>query len=612
MSTTQRTRLVNPRLGTYFGIFVSTIVSLVLIAAIVEQLGAPEIALRWIMLCVPLAMFMAIGVSAHTQEPHDFFAAGRRVPAFFSGLGIAATALGSAGIVCFTGLLLINGIDAWSLANGVVAGFVVCSVMVAPYVRKFGCYTLPSFLGRRFDSRLLRIVSAAVLCAPLMLIIIAEIKIGLSAGAWLTGTGEALIAALFAITLITATAPGGLRSVSWSGAAAAITLLIAIMIPAAIVATDATNLPLAQFSHGPVLRAIGRLEQAQAVPIPILTPLVFDLAGQGLEPLTRRMAHPFGSLGPASFVLLSLTIMMGIAVAPWLMPRIGATPGIYEARKSLGWAVFAFGAVILTASAIAVFERDFIMGQLVGSSTVALPDWFKTALAAGHVNVDGRLPQPPLSAFSIKRDSALFLIPAMAQFPPVLSYFLLAGGVAAAFAGASAAIFALSTIIAEDGINGGRWDAPSALSRLVITRLAIVGTSLLCATLAVYLPTDPLFLVIWAVGISGAALFPAVVLSIWWKQFNSAGALAAVIVGFACAIGGILAGRANWIGIPHEIISFFAAGAGFIAAIVGTRLGAAPSRQVLELVRDTRVPGGETVYDREQRLIRLKQRQRPT
>ncbi len=611
MSTTQRNRLVNPRLGTYFGIFVSAFVSLLLIAVIAEQLGVPDVALRWSMLLAPLGLYAAIGIAAHTQEVPDFFAAGRRVPAFFTGLALAVTAIGGVGFVSMTGLLLINGSDALCIVNGVVAGFVVCSVGVAPYIRKFGCYSVPSYLGRRFDSRLLRVVTATILCAPLLLFIIAELKIGLIAASWLTGASERAMAILFAVTIVSAIGLGGMRSLSWSGTAAALAVIIAIIVPAAVAALEFTNLPIGQFTHGPVLRAIGKLEHTQGIPVPILSPFVFDFAGTGFEPLTRRISAPFSSLGSASYVLTSLMLMMGVAIAPWLLPRIGATPGVFDARKSLGWAVFAYGGLMLTLAAVAVFERSIVMKELVGQSTGTLPQWFSSLVAAGHAAVDGRLPNLPLSSFAFKRDAALFTLPIFNEYPAALLYLSLAGGVAAAFASASATIFALGSIIAEDGFNGGHWEAPSATPRLLVARAAIVFTAIIGAALAVALPGDPLMLVLWALGLCGAAIFPVVMLSIWWKRINAWGALACVIVGFVVAFGGILAAQANWLGIPSALVSIFAIPAGLLAAAIGTRIGPAPSRQVLELVRDIRVPGGETVYDREQRLLRLKQRQRP-
>jgi cation/acetate symporter len=611
MSATQRTRLVNPRLGTYFGIFVSAFVALLLLAVIGEQLGIPDAALRWGVLVVPLLLYAVVGVVAQTQDAADFFVAGRRVPAFFTGLGLGATALGGVGVVSVTGALMLNGIDAWCIVNGVVSGFVVCAVLIAPYLRKFGSYTLPGYLGRRFESRLVRVVAASLLSVPLLLIIIAEFKIGMAAAAWLSGASERSMATLLGVAVIATIGLGGMRSLTWSGTAAALALIIALVVPVAIVATEVTNFPLAQLSHGPTLRAVERMESARNIPIPDLSLFHFELAGTALEPLQRRMSRPFGSLGLASYIMTALTLTMGIAVAPWLIPRIGATPGVYETRKSMGWAVFTFGMLALTASAIAVFQREIVMSRLVGQSAAVLPEWFAALAAAGHAAVDGSLRQVPMAGFSFQRDAVLFMLPSAANLPVVLLYLTLAGAVAAAFAAICASVTALGAIIAEDGINGYRWESPPDGQRLMIVRLAMAVSVLLGASLALTLPADPLMLVLWAIGLSAAAAFPVVALSIWWKRINTLGALACMITGFIVAVLGVVAGEANMFGIPSAVAGGLAVPVGILAAIIGTKFGPAPNRQSLELVRDVRVPGGETVYDREQRLLRLKRRQRP-
>lgn len=607
-----RTRRINPRLGTYFGIYVSAFVALALLVAIAEQMSAPDALLRWSMLLGPLAFYVAIAVASHTNQPVDFFAAGRRVPAFFTGLGLGACTLGGVGVVSVTGLLMINGIDAWCIVNGVVAGMVVSAVLVAPYIRKFGSYSLPSYLGRRFDSRLLRLLVAATLSVPLMLLLAAEFKIGIALGARLGEVVPGLIAVVLAAAIAATVMAGGLRSTNWAVNAAAIACVIALVVPVAIVGTELTNFPLAQLSYGPTLRGLGRLEDLRGIPVPLLSPLSYDFAGSGLAPLTRRMAQPFGSLGVASYLLTLLVLMAGVAVAPWVIPRAGATPGIYEARKSLGWAVFVFGAIMLTASAYAVFSRDIVMEQLVGHADSALPDWFQAMVAANDAAVDGRQPQLPMSGFSFRRDALLFMLPKAAHLPDAVSYLLLAGALAAAFCGAATSAQTLATILAEDVVNGGQWEAPSDRPRLLAARIAAAAVIVAGMALALYTHGDPWQLAIWAFGLCAASAFPAVVLSIWWKRMNALGAAASVIVGFSVSVLTIVAGEASWFGVPSEVVSIFAVAAGFLAAAVGTRVGSAPARSILELVRDMRIPGGETVHDREQRLLRLKRLQRPT
>ena len=174
MAFTSSTRLVNPRLGTYFGIFTAALVALVLIALMFEQLGVADGLLRALMFAAPLLLYAAIGFNARAREPHDYFASGRRVPAFFNGLVLGVAALGGAGFLGLTGALFIAGFDALCLSIGWCAGLVFMAVLFAPYVRKFGAYTVPAFLGRRFDSRAVRVVAAAVLCPPILLVLIAE------------------------------------------------------------------------------------------------------------------------------------------------------------------------------------------------------------------------------------------------------------------------------------------------------------------------------------------------------------------------------------------------------------------------------------------------------
>ena len=148
-------------------------------------------------------------------------------------------------------------------------------------------------------------------------------------------------------------------------------LVLALLLPATMIAVALTNLPLPQVSYGSVIRTIGRQEWSHGIPRPILSPMAFGLAGTGFEAVTRHFAAPFGSLGPVSFMLTSLTVMAGVATAPWLLPRTGATPGVYDARKSLGWATVLFGVAMLTMAGVAVFMREFLLDELVGRDLTA-------------------------------------------------------------------------------------------------------------------------------------------------------------------------------------------------------------------------------------------------
>lgn len=609
MPFTSRTRLVNPWLGTYFGIFTSLFVGLVLVVLIFEQLGIATVGLNYAMLIGPIACYLGIGLAGRTAAAPEYFASGRRVPAVFAGVGIAISTGGASLLMVLTGLFFINGFDAWAIALGAISGLLAMSVLVAPFYRKFGAYTVSSFLARRFESRLLRVLATALLVVPMLLIIVAELRLGVFALTWLTGLSAHVVAALMAAAIIATLGLGGMRSLSWSSTAQAIVALLAIIVPVTMVAVLLTNLPLPQFSYGPVLRGIGRFEASQGIPTPILSPMAFGYAGSGIEPLARRFAAPFGSVGAASFVFTTLTIMIGIAASPWLLPRTTTTPSVYETRKSLGWAIVLLGLVALTASAAAVFMRDAVMDTLVGQLRTQLPAWFTGLVSSGLASIDARLPRPPMEAIGFHRDSALFLLPIAYGYPVAFLQLALAGAGAAALAAAGNACNALAATLAEDVIGGLGRLPPSDSVRLTIARACLVAVTCAAALITTSIATDPLKLLLWSLAISASVAFPVVMLSIWWKRINAWGAIASMSTGFGVSIAAILASESAFFGVPSAFSAIFAVPLAFVAAIIVTWLTPPPPRHVLEAVRDLRMPGGETLHDREVRLQRLKQRQ---
>ncbi len=606
-----RKRIANPRLGIYFGIFTSLFTALVLMLLIFEQLGTSDTVLRSLMMGGPLALYAAIGLAAACTDPLDFFASGRRVPAFYNGLLTAVSASGATGLVAVTGLFFLNGFDAWSIVIGFTGGFVVMAVLIAPFLRKFGAFTIPSYLGRRCESRIVRVSAGAMVAVPMLLVIAAEVRMGVFVGTWLTGQSQALVALLIAVTIVLAVILGGMRSVSWANVSESIAVLTALIVPTSIVAAVVTYLPLAQLSHGPVLRQLTRLEARQGLPIPELPPLAFGLAGTELEPVVLRIGNSFGSIGSLSFVLLSLTMMAGVASAPWLLPRAGTTASIYETRKSLGWATFIVGMIMLTGSSVAVFMRDVVMDTLVGHSISQLPEWFRSLEAAGLAAVHGQVPRLPISSFSFSRDAILFALPIASDFPAVLVYLSLAGALAAAVAAASMSSLALGSVLSEDIVNGLKWEPASNRLRLLTARVAVAAAAGVGTWLALMIPADPLDLLFWALALSASGFFPVIVLSIWWKRLNALGAMAGMAAGFGIAVLAIIAGEAALLGLPGALAGVFGIPAGFTAAIGASWLRPSISQNALELVHDMRVPGGETMFDREMRLLRLKQRTRP-
>ena len=610
MTFVPRARLVNPRLGTYFGIFASAFAGLFFMLLILEQLGAADDTLRWAMLVGPLVLYAAIGVASFTRSPLEYFAAGRRVPAVYAGLGLAVTAMGATGLVAFTGLFFLIGFDALCLVFGGLGGFVAMATLLAPFLRKIGTFTVPSYLGRRFESRALRVTAAALLAVPMLLVLAAELRMGAYAAGWLTGRPEGMMIGLLVLALLVALSLGGMRSLAWSSVAQAIAMALALMVPVAIFATITTNLPLPQLTHGPVLRGLVRAEVVQGVPLPVASPLSFGLPGEGLMPIAKRYAAPFGIVGPLAFFFATLTIMAGIAAAPWLLPRVATTPGVYEARKSLGWATLFFGVIMLTISGVAVFMRDVISDMTMATGATKAPEWFAELRALGIADVDQGSTRLAVTSLSFRRDGILFGLPVAGQMPAVLLYLVISSAVAAALAACGAVVTALAQVVAEDIINGLSWEPPSDSVRLGIAQGTLGVTAALGGMVALAAPTDPLRLLLWSLASTASAAFPVLVLSVWWKRINAFGAMAGLIAGFAVAILAILGSEAHRLAVDSALAGAFGIPAGIIATLAVSLATPRPDRSLLDLVHEIRSPGGEIVYDREMRLLRLRKHQR--
>jgi cation/acetate symporter len=608
MAFTSRTRLVNPRLGTYFGIFAAAFASIVLMAMMLEQLSAGDTTVRLVVFAGPIILFTAIGLLSATRETLDYFACGRRVPAFFNGLGLAIAALGGAGFLALTGSFFIIGFDALCLSIGWYAGIVFATMLFAPFFRKVGAFTVPTFLGRRFDSRTVRVVAAAVLAVPLLLLLAAEARFAAYASAWLLGQSERLTAPLVVACATGIVIAGGMRSLTWSGTAQAIAAILALAVPATIVAVMVSNLPLPQMTHGNVLRALSRIEITRNIPIFVAPPFSVDLPADGIEMLSKRMLQAFGSVGSTGFILMSFVMAMGIAASPALLPRSGTTPGVYEARKAGGWAMLVIGLVLLTVPAVAVYLRSMLLDQVVNAPVDRLPVWFQLLQQAGIARVEARGELLALSSIGFERDAVLFALPIAAGLPQVIVYLALAGALAAALAALSASMVAAASILSEDVVHGLPNETATDSARIGTTRVALLGVGFVTAWLAVAVPADPLQLFLWALTFSAATAFPVMVLAVWWKRANAWGALVGMTAGAGVTGFVVLLSEIGAITLPSALAGAIGLPVAVGATLIGSIMTPAPDRHVLDTMRDVRVPGGETLYDREMRLQRLKNR----
>ena len=249
-----------------------------------------------------------------------------------------------------------------------------------------------------------------------------------------------------------------------------------------------------------------------------------------------------------------------------------------------------------------------VFDDLVGRSADQLPAWFTRLRDMGLAGVDDRMPELPLAAFAFARDGVLYAVPQALGFPVVMLYLVLAGAIAAALAAAAATAFTLAAILAEDVLGGLNWEPASDTVRTHTARVMCVVVMALGLLFYALVRADPLELFLSAMALSAASAFPVIALSIWWKRLSVAGAVGGMLTGFGVTVALMLAGAGGVIPIAIPVAGAFAILAATIAAITVSLMTPVPQRAALEAARDMRIPGGETVYDREMRQLHFSQR----
>lgn len=605
-----RARVVNPRLGVYFSIFAALFTALFLLVLIFEQLSFGEAALRTAFFAIPILIYAGIGLSVGSNDTLNYFAAGRRVPATYTGLLLAASALGGTFIVAGTGAFFFAGFDALVILMGTLTGFVVMAVTLAPFYRKFGAFTMPSYLGRRLESRGVRLVAAIVVAVPMLLVLSAELRIGAGVAGRLIPLNPNLIVFALALSAAATTFAGGKRSFTWAGVAQSIALFLALLGVATTVSVIVTNLPIPQLANGPMVRGLVRNETGEGLQFINVWPLAFDLPREGFATLVKPYTQPFGAVGVLGFALGTIAIAAGIATAPWLLPRVAASPSVYEARKALGWATVFSGLALLTVSAVAIFMRDFTLDAVMSERLGPLPKWLYDAAAAQLVSFDQTSTRLGFSGLKFDRDGILFALPIATGLPQAFTYLLLAGALAGSLVAINATVISLAAVLSEDVVQGMSWEPVAPHARVWLAR-GFVGVVAACgAMLTMIAPTDPLRLVLWALSITGASLFSVMILSVWWKRLTVNGAIAGVISGFAAAALAILLSEVGATGIASPIAGILGLPVSLVAALGVSMARPGTSRHALEIVRDIRVPGGEIIYDRQMQRLQLRKHAR--
>ncbi len=604
-----RQRSLPTSVAGYFAILASAFVSLVLLLLIFDQLGTTQSRLTLAQIAFPGLAMLVIGVLSTANTGAGWHACNRACPPALSAVSMLAAVLGATGFVALPGAFFFLGFDALPFTIGIMLGLLLHAVLIAPFARKDGSYTLASYLGRRFESRLLRLAAAIALTLPCLLLLVGEFKIAAFLLSHILAIDPVTLVMALAVVAGTAVILGGMRGAVWGGAAGGLIALLALLVLPVIAAIPLTNLPLPQISYGIVSAETAQLEAAAGMNTHRAAAMVLTLPGSAPAALVKPFLQPFVANDPISFALLTLTIALGVASMPALFSRAGTLTSVAALRRSSVWLICLAGAVAITLPAVAFLTRLAVLHALPANGLTEVPDWLNLLGRLQLADFDRDASTLPLASVRFTRDSVNLLLPLALGMPQPLVDVMLASAVAAALAAIAAEAAALAGLWCEDAVFA--WSGPAELEtvRLQAARALAAVAITLGAVLSLRVRADPLTLFTWAMALAGSSVFALLVMSVWWKRINQWGAVAALITGSLAALTQILMSLNGSMplvfGVSGAIASIVAVPLSLVVALVVSVATPVPQRRMLELVRDLRVPGGETVYDRELRLARI-------
>jgi cation/acetate symporter len=535
-------------LGRVYSIYTGGFAAFVILVAILEQLGVPNRILGYLFVGFTILVYAFIGIVSRTMQVSEYYVAGRKVPAFYNGMATGADWMSGASFVGMAGSLFLLGYDGLAFVLGWTGGYVLVAILIAPFLRKFGAYTVPDFLAARYGGNSARMMGVIVLLACSFTYVVAQIfATGLIAQRFL---GMDFVVAVYVglAGILVCSMLGGMRAVTWTQVAQYIVLIVAYLIPVIILSTQKFGLPIPQLTYGMALDQIATLEQS--------------FIKNGLAPANMKLhAAPFTSYSPANYFWLIFCLMVGTASLPHVLMRYFTTPSVKEARISVAWSLLFIFLLYFTAPAYAAFSKLEVYSTLIGKNLADMPQWVYNWGSLGLVNICGKA-AGSLDAikascaalpghtgilrwqdFGINTDVVVLSTPEIAGLPYVIAGLVAAGGLAAALSTADGLLLAIANALSHD-IYYKMIDpeAPTA-RRLVISRILLVVVALLAAWTASQRPADILSMVAWAFSLAAAGLFPALVLGVWWKRCTSKGAFWGMLAGFSVCLGYLLVTR---------------------------------------------------------------------
>ncbi|WP_108514445.1 sodium:solute symporter family protein [Bradyrhizobium algeriense] len=529
-------------LGKMYGTYTGGFIGFILFLAVLEQVGVPNKILGYLFVFFTLAVYAIIGVMTRTAEVSEYYVAGRRVPAFYNGMATGADWMSAASFVGMAGTLFLLGYDGLAWVLGWTGGFVLVSILIGPYLRKFGAYTVPDFLSFRYGGNFARALGVIVLVACSFTYVTAQIYgTGLIASRFLGMQFElAVFAGLVGILLCAML--GGMRAVTWTQIAQYIVLIIAYLTPIVILSTKNYGIPIPELTYGQAIADITAREQ--------------QMLANGLTTAAALKPHiqPFINYSPLNFFGIIMCMMVGTASLPHILMRYFTTPSVREARQSVAWSLLFIFLLYFSAPAYAAFSKLEVYTNIIGRDLTAIRPWLFSwgelgliqicgknagsidAIVAACKAIAGHPGVVRLQDFVINTDVIVLSTPEIAGLPYVISGLVAAGGLAAALSTADGLLLAIANALSHDVYYKMIDPNAPTMRRLTVARALLVVVAVIAAATAATKPGDILAMVGWAFSLAMAGNFPALVMGVWWKRTTAAGAVCGIIAGFGLCL----------------------------------------------------------------------------
>ena len=593
--------------GTYTGGFLV----FCLLMALLEANGVSAKTIGILFLVFTIAIYALIGILSRTMQADAYYVAGRQVPTVFNGMATAADWMSGASFVAMAGGIFYGGYTYMAFLVGWTGGYVLVSSLLAPYLRKFGCYTVPDFIGTRYGGNFVRACAVLVLVLASFTYVTAQINATGTIASRFLGIPFELGVWVGLISILLCSMLGGMRAVTWTQVAQYIVLIIAYLLPIFWLSNKFGFGFFPQFMLGDEVARLGELEQQYGLVKNSAAAVKSAGVPGGLKSISVSHAGVAeGGMAAWKFISLAICMMVGTASLPHILMRYFTTPSVKSARRSVAWSLFFIFLLYFSAPALATLAKISILDPnlatgIIGKSIADVQSigWVKEWIAVKQAyiadfNGDGIL---QLNEWFMRGDVIVLATPEMGGLPYVISGLVAAGGMAAAMSTADGLILAISNALSHDVYYKIVDPKADVAKRLIVARILLVVTGAFGAYIASMRLTGILGSVAWAFDFAMSGLFFPLVLGVWWKRATREGAIAGMLLGLGAGTAYLIyvapafMGQPPILGIDHLRFGLIGAPVCLIAMVVVSLMSREPDAKTQAMVDDVRIPSGKTI-----------------